>query len=137
MGREESALTETSLNVYEASFLSEKRVCVLGGCEGDARPEIYLMDAMHDKAFRSILVNPAILRSLRMDSWMIVQPVRWRRDGICGSVTRRPGRRGVSPMCRATRFSLTWEENSKTVLYSTDCGRSLWFTAIARRRVIP
>jgi hypothetical protein len=27
--------------------------------------------------------------------------------------------------------------DSKTLLYSTDCGRSLWFTAIARRRVIP
>ncbi len=30
-----------------------------------------------------------------------------------------------------------WEADSKTLLYSTDCGRSLWFTAVARRRVIP
>ena len=30
-----------------------------------------------------------------------------------------------------------WEEDSKTLLYGTDCGRSLWFTAVARRRVIP
>ncbi len=30
-----------------------------------------------------------------------------------------------------------WENDSKTLLYGTDCGRSLWFTAVARRRVIP
>ncbi len=29
-----------------------------------------------------------------------------------------------------------WESDSKTLLYSTDCGRSLWFTAVARRQVI-
>jgi Glycosyltransferase family 87/WD40-like Beta Propeller Repeat len=30
-----------------------------------------------------------------------------------------------------------WEEDSKTLLYGSDCGRSLWFTAICRRRVVP
>jgi hypothetical protein len=30
-----------------------------------------------------------------------------------------------------------WEDDSKTLLYGADCGRSLWFTAISRRRVIP
>jgi hypothetical protein len=31
----------------------------------------------------------------------------------------------------------SWEADSKTLVYADDCGRSLWFTAIARRRVIP
>jgi hypothetical protein len=30
-----------------------------------------------------------------------------------------------------------WEPDSKTILYGSDCGRALWFTAISRRRVIP
>jgi hypothetical protein len=30
-----------------------------------------------------------------------------------------------------------WEADSKTLLYGSDCGRSLWFTAICRRRVLP
>jgi Tol biopolymer transport system component len=30
-----------------------------------------------------------------------------------------------------------WEADSKTLLYATDCGRGLWLTAVARRRVIP
>jgi Glycosyltransferase family 87/WD40-like Beta Propeller Repeat len=29
-----------------------------------------------------------------------------------------------------------WEADSKTLLYGSDCGRSLWFTAICRRRVL-
>ena len=31
----------------------------------------------------------------------------------------------------------SWEADSKTMVYANDCGRSLWFTAIAKRRVIP
>jgi Tol biopolymer transport system component len=31
----------------------------------------------------------------------------------------------------------SWEADSKTLLYASDCGRALWFTAICRRRVIP
>jgi hypothetical protein len=30
-----------------------------------------------------------------------------------------------------------WEPDSKTILYSSDCGRALWFTAISRRRIVP
>lgn len=30
-----------------------------------------------------------------------------------------------------------WEADAKTLLYATDCGRALWFTAIARRQIIP
>ncbi len=30
-----------------------------------------------------------------------------------------------------------WESDSKTLLYGSDCGRALWFTALARRQVLP
>ena len=30
-----------------------------------------------------------------------------------------------------------WETDSKTLIYASDCGRGLWFTALCRRRVIP
>jgi hypothetical protein len=30
-----------------------------------------------------------------------------------------------------------WENDSRTLLYGVDCGRSLWYTAVARRQVIP
>jgi Tol biopolymer transport system component len=31
----------------------------------------------------------------------------------------------------------SWESDSKTLLYGTDCGRSVWFTAVSRRNVLP
>ena len=31
----------------------------------------------------------------------------------------------------------SWEGDSKTLLYGTDCGRAVWFTAVARRSVLP
>jgi Tol biopolymer transport system component len=31
----------------------------------------------------------------------------------------------------------SWEPDSKSILYATDCGRGLFLTALARRRVIP
>ena len=31
----------------------------------------------------------------------------------------------------------SWETDSKTLLYASDCGRALWFTALYRRQVVP
>ncbi len=30
----------------------------------------------------------------------------------------------------------SWQADSKTLLYVSDCGRALWFTAICRRRIL-
>jgi Tol biopolymer transport system component len=30
-----------------------------------------------------------------------------------------------------------WEADSKTLVYASDCGRAMWFSAICRRRVVP
>jgi Glycosyltransferase family 87/WD40-like Beta Propeller Repeat len=30
-----------------------------------------------------------------------------------------------------------WEKDSKTLVYASDCGRALWFTALSRRRIFP
>ncbi len=34
-------------------------------------------------------------------------------------------------------LSPTWEADSHTLIYASDCGRALWFTALYRKRVIP
>jgi Tol biopolymer transport system component len=53
----------------------------------------------------------------------------WLRDEMTGAT-----RRIADTPCN--QIQPTWEQDSKTLLYTTDCGRSLWFTAIARRQVI-
>jgi len=54
----------------------------------------------------------------------------WLRDQRSGAT-----RRIANVPCN--QMQPAWENDSRTLLYGTDCGRSLWFTAVARRRVIP
>jgi hypothetical protein len=132
-GTIEVPLTGLSLNVYEASFLSEKNYAFSAVEEGRP-PQIYLTDAMHANAALSLGESryPALSPDGR---WMAYSHLQdgvwnlWLRDQRTGST-----RRLADVPCNQIQPS--WEDGSKTLLYGTDCGRSLWFTAVARRRVV-
>jgi hypothetical protein len=121
-------------NVYEASFLSEKEYA-FSAVENGHPPQIYLTDELHANAPLSLGESryPALSTDGR---WMAYSHLEngvwnlWLRDQRTGST-----RRLADVPCNQIQPS--WEDDSKTVLYGTDCGRSLWFTAVARRRVIP
>jgi len=49
------------------------------------------------------------------------------RDGATHRIT--------SAQCNS--ISPAWQADSKTLIYASDCGRALWFTALYRQRVIP
>jgi hypothetical protein len=128
------ALTPPWLNVYEAAFLSEKRYAFSAVVHGRP-PEIYMTDSTHDNVplelgetrYPALSPDGRWLAYSRFDhnGWNL-----WLRDQKNGA-TRRLG----DVPCN--QIEPAWENDSKTLLYSTDCGRSLWFTAIARRKVIP
>ena len=130
----ESALTPPSLDVYEASFVSDREYA-FSAVEHGRAPQIYLSDATHANA-------PLALRESRYPAlspdgrWMAYSRLDhgvwnlWLRDQGTGSTRR------VSDV-PCNQIEPAWEDDSKTLLYSTDCGRSLWFTAVARRRVVP
>jgi Glycosyltransferase family 87/WD40-like Beta Propeller Repeat len=128
------ALTSPRLDVYEASFLSEKEYA-FSAVERGRPPQIYLSDATHANAPLELGESryPALspdgrwmaYSRLDHDGWNL-----WLRDQRNGAT-----RRIADVPCN--QIDAAWEEDSKTLLYSTDCGRSLWFTAVARRRVIP
>ena len=130
----EVALTPSSLNVYEASFLSGNDYA-FSAVEGRHPPQIFLTDAAH-------LNTPLTLGESRYPAlspdgrWMAYSHFEdgawnlWIRNQKTG-VTRRI----ADEPCNQIQSS--WENDSKTLLYSTDCGRSLWFTSVARRQVIP
>jgi hypothetical protein len=127
------ALTPASLNVYEASFLSASRYAF--AADRGASPQIYLTDThqmnvplgLGESRYPALSPDGAWLAYSHMDNgvWNL-----WIRDEKTGA-TRRIG----DVPCNEIQPS--WMSDSKTLLYSTDCGRSLWFTAIARRKVIP
>jgi Glycosyltransferase family 87/WD40-like Beta Propeller Repeat len=128
------ALTPPELNVYEASFLSESRYAFAASDRGRP-PQIYLTDAAHSNS--PLPLGESRYPALSLDGrWMAYSHFEngawnlWVRDQASG-VARRVGN------VPCNEIQPTWESDSKTLLYSTDCGRSLWFTAVARRRVIP
>jgi hypothetical protein len=130
----EIALTPPLLNVYESSFLSEQEYA-FSAVEHGHPPQIYLRDESHANAplelgesrYPALSPNGRWLAYSRFDhgAWNL-----WLRNQTTGATRR------VSDV-PCNQIEPAWENDSKTLLYGTDCGRSLWFTAVARRRVIP
>jgi len=127
------ALTAARLSVYEASFVSEKEYA-FSASENGGSPQIYLTDLTH-RSMPLALGNtryPALSPDAR---WMAYSHLDrgvwnlWVRNQQTGETHRI-----ANVPCN--QIEPSWMADSKTLLYSTDCGRSLWFTAVARRRVV-
>lgn len=130
----EIALTPASLNVYEASFRSDREFAFSAASPG-GEPQIYLTDATHINELLDL--GEARYPALSPDgNWLAYSHLRngvwnlWVRNQATGE-TRRIGN------VPCNEIEPAWESDSKTLLYSTDCGRSLWFTAVGRRTINP
>jgi Glycosyltransferase family 87/WD40-like Beta Propeller Repeat len=130
----EAVLTPPSLNIYEASFIAEKEYA-FSAVEDSNPPQIYLTDETHSNT--PIALGESRYPALSPDGhWMAYSHFErgmwnlWVRDQTTGRT-----RRIADVPCN--QIEPAWQDDSKTILYGTDCGRSLWFTTIARRRVIP
>lgn len=127
----EAALTPSSLNICEVSFLPETEYAF--SAPGDGRPlEISLTDRVHANAAVGLVESryPALSPDGR---WMAYSHLSV-ACGICGSAIRQPPQRGALPMCPAIRMG---ERLKEPAVIAPNCGRSLWLTAVARRRVMP
>src|ERR1700761_6539940 len=130
----ETALTPAALDVYEGSFRS-KGEYAFSAVENGRPPQIYLTDATHANA--PLALGESRFPALSPDgAWMAYSHLDrgvwnlWLRDQRSGAT-----RRIADIPCN--QMQPAWEDDSKTLLYGADCGRSLWFTAISRRHVIP
>ncbi len=130
----ETALTPPSINVYDASFISERDYAV-SGVEDGRPPQIYLTDQNHQNT--PLYLGESRYPALSPDEhWMAYSHLDhgvwnlWIRDQQTGATHR------VADV-PCNQIESSWEADSKTMVYANDCGRSLWFTAIAKRRVIP
>lgn len=133
-GAGDAALTPPNLNVYEASFHGVGEY-VLAAADDGHPPHLYLTDANHSN--QRLELGEARYPALSPDGhWMVYSRL---LDGMWNLwvFNRQDGtsRRVADVPCN--QIEPSWQADSRTVLYSTDCGRSIWFTAIARRQVIP
>ena len=127
-------LTPQSLNVYEATFLSEREYAFSAMADGGPA-KVYLTDSTHRNMTLALGESryPALSPNGRWLAYSHLEDGAWNlwiRDQQTGT-TRRIGN------VPCNQIQPSWEGDSKTLLYGTDCGRGLWFTAIARRRVVP
>jgi len=130
----ESVFTPSTLNVYEAAFLSDKEYA-FSAVDHGRPPQIYVTDGAHSNEL--LALGEARYPALSPDGrWMAYSRLDhgvwnlWVRDQSTGATWR------VADV-PCNQIQPAWENDSRTVLYGTDCGRSLWFTAVARRRLIP
>ena len=131
---DETELTLSAWNVYEASYL-QSGVYAFSAVENGAPPQIFLTDSTHSNS--AIGLNNSRYPALSPDGrWLAYSHLDhgvwnlWLRDEKNGET-----RRIADVPCNEVQPS--WESDSKTLLYGSDCGRSVWFTAVARRKVIP
>lgn len=130
----EVSLTPPALNVYEASLLSEKEYA-FSAAEGGRPPQIYLTNATH--ANTPLMLGESRYPALSPDKrWLAYSHLDhgvwnlWIRNRKTGT-----SRRIADVPCN--QIQPEWASDSMTLIYGTDCGRSLWFTAPAQRRVVP
>jgi hypothetical protein len=130
----EAALTPPFINVYDATFISQHDFAV-SGVENGGPPEIYLTDQTHENT--PLGLGESRYPAVSPDGhWMAYSHLEhgvwnlWILDRQTGAT-----RRVADVPCNQIESS--WEADSKTLIYASDCGRSLWFTAISRRHVIP
>lgn len=127
-------LTPATLNVFEAAFHSPTDYAFAASTENQP-PRIYLTSSagtnqdlgLGESRYPALSPDGRWLAYSHFDrgAWNL-----WLRDQGTGA-TQRIG----NVPCNEIQPS--WESDSKTLLYSTDCGRSLGFTAVAERRAIP
>jgi hypothetical protein len=128
------ALTPSRLNVYEASYLADNEYAFSAVLDG-LPPEIYLTDATHSNSpiglgesrYPAISPDGKWMAYSRLDRGMWNLWLRDQGNGVTLRIADVP----------CNQIEPSWEGDSKTLLYDTDCGRSVWFTAVARRKVIP
>jgi hypothetical protein len=130
----ETALTPGQMNVYEAAYVSPTAY-VYAAADDGGYPQLYATDGA--RADVPLGLGASRYPALSSDGrWLAYSHLDhgvwnlWIRSQSSGAL-----RRVADVPCN--QIQARWESDSKTLLYSTDCGRSVWFTAVARRKVIP
>jgi hypothetical protein len=125
-------LTPAEFDVLEMSFLPDGSLIFSAESKG-SRPGIYLLDqtgtisSLGSDEARYPAVSPdghwLAYSKLESGNWHL-----WLRD-------LHNGQTGRLTHADCNNVEPTWESDSKTLVYASDCGRALWFTALCRRPI--
>ncbi len=136
-GSGDQPVTPPDLNVLEMSFLPSGDIVLAATSVG--RPRLFLLNRLGagTGGIQPLGVEDARYPAVSPDGhWLAYSQLQgenwnlWLRD-MNGGTTQRI----THAACNATEPA--WEADSKTLLYASDCGRALNFSALCRRQVIP
>jgi hypothetical protein len=124
-------LTPPDLNVLEMSFLPKGELVF--SATSDGRPSLFTTDQAG--SIRSLGMDDARYPSVSPDGhWLAYSELQsgnwnlWLRNLENGKTLRL-----THAACNT--IEPAWTPDSRTVIYASDCGRGLWFTAICRRPI--
>jgi hypothetical protein len=132
LGRRDTALTSPELDVLEMSFLPNGSLIFSAEADG-GNAKLFLTDqagtirSLGSEEARYPAVSPdghwLAFSELQGGNWHL-----WLRDLHNGRTSR-------LTQADCNNMEPTWASDSKTLIYASDCGRALWFTALCRRRI--
>ncbi len=131
----EQAQTPAWLDVEQASFLQDGSLIVAGLARGTSGSRLYHVTTGEQPELMRLgeARYPAVSPDGRWMAYSRMVRGNWNlslMDLQSGVV-----RELANAECNT--IEPAWEPDSKTIVYSSDCGRALWFTAVSRRRVGP
>jgi hypothetical protein len=129
--RADRPLTPPALNVLEMSFLPKGELVF--SAESGGRPSLFTTD--QEGSVRSLGMDDARYPSVSPDGhWLAYSELQggnwnlWLRNLVNGETLRL-----THAACNT--IEPAWTADSQTLVYASDCGRGLWFTALCRRRI--
>jgi hypothetical protein len=131
----EQPMTPTALDVEQATFLPDDSLIVAGLMHGVSGSRI-----LHIRAGQEAELLPlgeARYPAASPDGRWLAFSRMHNGDWNLALLDLRTGSVRNITEAECNTIAPAWEPDSKTILYSSDCGRALWFTAISRRRIVP
>jgi hypothetical protein len=130
--RGDRSLTSPAYDALEMTFLPNGSLIFSADLNG-RRPGLFLVDhtgsisPLDSEETRYPAVSPdghwLAFGKLQGGNWNL-----WLRDLRNGQISR-------LTHADCNNVEPTWDSDSKTLVYASDCGRALWFTALCRRRI--
>ncbi|MCU1250205.1 MAG: WD40-like beta Propeller containing protein [Edaphobacter sp.] len=128
----DTGLTPPEFDALEMSFLPNGSLIFSAESNG-GRPGLFLLDqtgtvrSLGSEEARYPAISPdghwLAFSKLQSGNWHL-----WLRDLHNGQTSR-------LTHADCNNVEPTWEPDSKTLVYASDCGRALWFTALCRRHI--
>jgi hypothetical protein len=125
-------LTPAEFDVLEMSFFPNDSL-IFSAESNEGRPGLFLRDqagtisSLGSEESRYPAVSPdgrwLAFSELQNGNWHL-----WLRDLRNGQTSR-------LTQADCNNVEPNWTSDSKTLIYASDCGRALWFTALCRRRI--